>query len=68
MFTTDTLNKFNDRPTTTKPLGARFRELLQDIYVELPSGHTVEFKIPPRIIGQPKEQRWPAKVESKKEA
>nr|CAI5865783.1 unnamed protein product [Callosobruchus analis] len=54
MFTTASLNKFNDRPTITKPLGVRCRELLQDIHIELPPVHIVEYKIPPWIIRQPK--------------
>nr|CAI5868027.1 unnamed protein product [Callosobruchus analis] len=46
------LNKFNVRPTTTKPLGVRCKELLQDIHIELPTVHTAEYKIPPWIIRQ----------------
>nr|CAI5833169.1 unnamed protein product [Callosobruchus analis] len=52
-FTTATLNKFSDRSTTTKPLGVRCKELLQDIHIELPTGHTAEYKIPPWIIRLP---------------
>ncbi|VEN47271.1 unnamed protein product [Callosobruchus maculatus] len=54
MFTAATLSKFNDRPTVTKPLGVRCRELLQDIHTELPTVHTVEYKTPPWIVCQPK--------------
>nr|CAI5828782.1 unnamed protein product [Callosobruchus analis] len=50
MITTATLNKFSDRPTTTKPSGVRCKELLQDIHIELPTVHTAEYKIPPWII------------------